>query len=92
MAKAMSGRVTVRYCNAGHAAVEASISDRLAVSRRGLGPCIGWCGDGLAVRHSSSLEEIINVVGLGEVEAVRGAPDIDAQEILEVAHVLDGEG
>jgi hypothetical protein len=49
------------------------------------------CGDRLAVHRTGTLKDILGTPVLGEVEAVVGASNVDAEEEAEGAHVPNGE-
>jgi len=48
-------------------------------------------GDGLAARHSGTLEDVLGIPVLSEVEAVAGSFDINAEEEAEGARVPNSE-
>jgi hypothetical protein len=48
-------------------------------------------GDRFAVRHASTLEDVVSILMLAEVESVGGMLNINAEEEVQRAHVADGE-
>jgi hypothetical protein len=52
---------------------------------------VNRCGDRLAILHAHTLENLLCIPVLGEVEAILCAFDVDAKKETERAHVPDGE-
>jgi hypothetical protein len=74
----------------GHAAVVLGVVDRCTVGSKFV-LAIDWSCGWLAGGHAGALEDVVNVPFLGQVEAVLGALDINAEEEAKCAHVFDGE-
>lgn len=72
-------------------AVRRWVSDRGAVHGRQLGAGVNRSRYSLAVRHVGAVDDLFGVLSLGEEEAMGGARDADAEEVLKRAKVLHGE-
>ena len=89
------GNVRARDCqilqSAGQAAIGRTVRKKVAIVAGHLLLRVYRCIRRLAVAHPDTFQEVGGALGLREEEAVRVALDVDAEKVLDRAHVLNGE-
>ena len=68
--------------------VECSIRSRRTIHGRELGLRINRCSGGLAVKHASTIQELMSVLPLMKKEAIRTTNNLDAEEVVQRTQVL----
>ena len=93
----LNGVADVRPCqrqvlqSAGNAAIERCIRSWCTIQSGDFGLGFCRCGGGLAIRHPSTLQNILSILFLRKKGTGGITPHIDAKEEMQCSEVLEGE-